>query len=76
MSILSKSRKLSAGLDKDKFESAKASLATVTQAGTKASNSFSSGNLMEAVAKATTVKENAAEIMTAIGMKPPQAAAK
>jgi hypothetical protein len=76
MNILAKSRKLPAGLDKEKFESAKASLATITQTWTEASSAFSGGNLMDAVTKATTVKEKAAEIMGAIGMKVPQAAAK
>ncbi len=76
VNILSKSRKLPAGLDKEKFESAKASLATVTQTLTEATNAFQSGNLMDAVNKATTVKEKAAEIMNTLGMKPPEAAAK
>lgn len=72
--ILSKSRSLPAGLDKDKFESAKASLATVTQTWTEASNAFQSGNLMDAVGKAKAVKEKAVEIMNTLGMKAPPAA--
>jgi uncharacterized protein YoxC len=76
VNILSKSRKLPAGLDTEKFASAKASLATVTQTWTEASNAFSSGNVMDAVTKATTVKEKAVEIMSALGMTPPAAAAK
>jgi len=76
VNILSKSRKLPAGLDKDQFESAKASLPAITQTWTEASNAFSGGNLMEAVTKATSVKEKAVEIMTALGMKAPEAAAK
>lgn len=72
--ILSKSRRLPAGLDKDKFDSAKASLATVTQTWTEASNAFQSGNLMDAVAKAKAVKEKAVEIMNTLGMKAPPAA--
>ncbi|MBZ5535547.1 MAG: hypothetical protein LAO31_06290 [Acidobacteriia bacterium] len=74
VAILSKSRSLPAGLDKDKFESAKASLATVTQTWTEASNAFQSGNLMDAVGKAKAVKEKAVEIMNALGMKAPAAA--
>lgn len=74
--ILSKSRKLPAGLTKDTFESAKASLATITQTWTEASNAFSSGNLMDAVTKASAVKEKAAEIMNSLGMKAPEAAMK
>jgi hypothetical protein len=76
MNILSKSKKLPAGLDKDKFESAKASLASITQTWTEATTAFSGGNLMDAVTKATTVKEKAVEIMSALGMKAPEAAAK
>ncbi len=76
VNILSKSRKLPAGLDKEKFESAKTSLASVTQTLSEATDSFKSGNLMDAVSKATTVKEKAAEIMASLGMKPPEAAAK
>jgi hypothetical protein len=76
VNILSKSSKLPAGLDKAGFESAKASLATITQTWTEASNAFSGGNLMDAVAKATTVKEKAVEIMSALGMKVPGAATK
>jgi hypothetical protein len=76
VNILSKSKKLPSGLDKDTFEAAKASLPTITQTWTEASNAFSGGNLMDAVTKATTVKEKAVEIMRAIGMKAPEAAAK
>lgn len=76
VNILSKSRKLPAGIDKDKFETAKTELASVTQTWTEASNAFNSGNLMDAVAKAKTVKDKAAEIMNAIGMKVPEAAMK
>lgn len=72
--ILSKSRKLPAGLDKEKFESAKATLATVTQTWTEASAAFQAGNLVDAVGKANTVKEKAVEIMNALGMKAPEAA--
>ena len=76
INILAKSRKLPAGLDKEKFESAKTSLAGITQTLTEATDAFKSGNVMDAVNKATTVKEKAAEIMAAIGMKLPAAAAK
>ncbi len=76
VSVLSKSRKLPAGLDKDKFESAKASLATVTQTWTEALDAFKNGNLMDAVNKAKEVKDKAAEIMNTLGMKVPEAAMK
>jgi hypothetical protein len=74
--ILSKSRKLPAGLDKDKFESAKTTLATVTQTWTEASDAFKAGNLTDAVSKAKSVKEKAVEIMNTLGMKAPEAAQK
>ncbi len=76
IAMLSKSGRLPAGLDKDKFESAKNSLATITQTWTEASDAFKNGNLMDAVNKAKTVKDTAVEIMTALGMEPPKAAMK
>ncbi|MBN1569012.1 MAG: hypothetical protein JXA73_14275 [Acidobacteria bacterium] len=76
VNILSRSRKLPAGLDKEKFESAKASLASINQIMTDASAAFNSGNLMEAVHNAETVKAKAVEIMNTIGMKLPPAAMK
>jgi len=72
--ILSKSKNLPAGLDKEKFESAKATLATVTQTWSEASDAFKTGNLADAVAKAKSVKEKAVEIMHTLGMKVPEAA--
>jgi hypothetical protein len=74
--ILSKSKSLPAGLDKEKLESVKATLATVTQTWTEASDAFKAGNLADAVGKATSVKERAVEIMQTLGMKPPAAAQK
>ena len=72
--ILSKSRKLPAGLDKDKFEAAKTSLAAITQTWTEASNAFQGGNLVDAVGKAKVVKDKAVEIMSLLGMQVPAAA--
>jgi hypothetical protein len=74
--ILSKSRQLPAGLTKDKFESAKTTLATVTQTWTEASDAFNAGNLVDAVSKAMSVKEKSVEIMNTLGMKVPEAAQK
>jgi hypothetical protein len=74
--ILSKSRQLPAGLNKDKFESAKTTLATITQTWTEASDAFNAGNLVDAVSKATSVKEKSLEIMNTLGMKVPAAAQK
>lgn len=76
MSILSKSRKLPAGIDKNQFESAQSEIAGMPQALTDATSAFNGGNLMEAVSKATSVKDKAAEIMAMLGMKPPEAAMK
>ncbi len=74
--MLSKSRKLPASINKDQFESAKNSLATITQSLTEATNAFNGGNLMEAVSKGNTVQEKATEIMGLLGMQPPAAAMK
>ncbi len=74
MNILSKSRKLPAGIDKGNFESAKTSMATITQTMSEATEAFKAGNLMDAVNKAKTVKEQATGIMNTLGMKPPEAA--
>jgi len=74
--ILSKSKKLPAGLDKEKFESAKATLASVTQTWTEASAAFQAGDLVDAVGKANAVKEKAVEIMNTLGMKAPEAVQK
>jgi hypothetical protein len=72
--ILSKSKKLPANLDKEKFEGAKSGLAEVTAMWDEANKSFKEGNIADAHAKATTVKEKASEIMTTLGMQLPQAA--
>jgi hypothetical protein len=74
--ILSKSRQLPAGLSKDAFESAKTTLAAVTQTWTDASDAFNNGNLVDAVSKASSVKEKSIEIMNTLGMKVPEAAQK
>ncbi len=76
VNLIAKSRRLPRGLDKSKFESVKGSLATVTQTMSEATEAFKGGNLMEAVNKAKTVKDQAAEIMNTLGMKPPEAAMK
>jgi hypothetical protein len=72
--ILSKSKKLPKGMDKDKFESAKAGLGEITQTWADAENAFKGGNIGDAVAKANAVKAKATEIMTTLGMQPPAAA--
>ena len=74
--ILSQSKKLPAGLDKAKLDGAKADLATLNQTWTEASEAFKSGNVTGAVAKARAAKDKAVEVMTALNMTVPQAAAK
>ena len=74
--ILSQSKKLPAGLDKAKLDDAKAGLASLNQSWTQASDAFKSGDVTDAVGKAKAAKDKAVEIMTALNMTVPQAAAK
>jgi hypothetical protein len=69
--MLSKSKKLPAGLDQAKFEDAKTGLATVTSTWTEATTAFGAGNLTDAIAKAETVKARAAEVMGLLNMQMP-----
>jgi hypothetical protein len=69
--ILSKARKLPAGLDKAKFEGAKAGLDTIKQSWIDATAAFGAGNVTDAVAKASGVKAKAAEILGVLGMPVP-----
>jgi hypothetical protein len=69
--ILSKSKKLPAGMDAATFDAAKSGLATVTQAWGEATAAANSGDLAGAVAKANTVKTKAGEILGALGMQVP-----
>jgi hypothetical protein len=72
--ILSQSKKLPAGLDKDKLEGAKAGLASLNQSWTEASDAAKSGNMSDAIAKGQAAKAKAVEIMTALNMQVPEAA--
>jgi len=72
--ILSQSKKLPAGLDKGKLETAKAGLAELKQSWADASASYSSGNFTDAVSKAKAAKDKAVEIMSALNMQVPEAA--
>jgi vacuolar-type H+-ATPase subunit E/Vma4 len=72
--ILSQSKKLPAGLDKDKFESAKAGLEEVNKGWASASEAFKSGNLTDAIGRAKVAKDKAVEAMTALNMQVPPAA--
>jgi hypothetical protein len=71
--ILSASKKLPAGMDKSKLEAAKTGLASATQAWTEASDAFKAGNLTDALAKANSVKDSAAQLMQSLGMSLPPA---
>ena len=72
--VLSKSKKLPANLDKQKFEGAKNGLAEIDKAWGEASSAFKEGGLADALAKAKSVKEKAVGIMTTLGMQVPEAA--
>jgi hypothetical protein len=76
LDILSKSKKLPAGLDKAKLESAKSGYETAVKMWDDAKANFSGGNLTDAMAKATTVKEQAVEVMKTLNMQVPEAATK
>jgi major membrane immunogen (membrane-anchored lipoprotein) len=71
--ILSQSKKLPAGMTKEKLAEAKTGLAEITQQWTEATAASTGGNLMDAIAKATAVKRKAAEVLTALNMPVPEA---
>jgi transposase len=73
--ILSKSKKLPAGLDAAKLAAAKDGLAAATTGWGEAQEAFKAGNWTDAVAKATTVKDKATGIMASLGMQADGAAA-
>jgi hypothetical protein len=72
---LSKLKKLPANLTKEKFEEAKAGLASVKDEWTKAEESFKTGSFAVAVSVATSVKDKAAKVMETLGMSVPAPAA-
>jgi hypothetical protein len=72
--ILSQSKKLPAGLDKDTLEGAKAGLASLNQTWTEASDAAKAGNMSDAIAKGQAAKTKAVEVMTALNMTVPEAA--
>ncbi len=71
---LSAAKKLPKGMDKAALDGAKAGLAAATQAWNEASEAFKSGNLMDAVGKANTVKDKATSLMQSLGISMPAAA--
>lgn len=74
--ILSKSKKLPANIDKDKFAGARSELAEISKVWDESNNAFKEGKLADAIAKANSVKAKAAEIMSTLGMQAPMAAQK
>jgi len=74
LDILSKSKKLPAGLDKAKLEGAKSGYEAAVKMWDDAKAAFAGGSMADALAKATTVKDKAVEVMTTLGMQVPAAA--
>ena len=71
--ILSQSKKLPAGMSAETLAQAKAGLSEITQQWTAATEASKNGNLMDAVAKASSVKVKAAEVLTLLKMPVPEA---
>ena len=71
--ILSQSKKLPAGMSAETLAQAKAGLNEITQQWTAATEASKGGNLMDAVAKASSVKVKAAEVLTLLNMPVPEA---
>ena len=69
--VLSKSRRLPEGLTRVALDEAKAGLEVINRTWMEAADAFKAGNLADAIAKATTVKTRAAEVMTALNMQVP-----
>ena len=69
LGMLSKSRKLPDGIMKDTLASAQAGLDEAKANWSAATTAFGAGNVEEAVAKASSVKARAEEIMNALGMQ-------
>jgi hypothetical protein len=71
--ILSQSKKLPAGMSAETLAQAKAGLSEITQQWTAATEASKGGNLADAVAKASSVKVKAAEVLTLLKMPVPEA---
>lgn len=72
---LSKLKKLPASITAEKFAEAKAGLTSITEDWNKAQESFKTGNFMDAVNVATSVKDKAAKAMESLGIAPAAAPA-
>jgi len=70
---IAKTKRLPAGVDQATFDDARNSLAQATQAWTEAQGAQSSGNLADALAKATTVKDLLVKVLTALKLPVPAA---
>jgi hypothetical protein len=71
--MLSKSKALPKGLDKAKFEEAKAGLSEMTATWGEATAAFGAGDLTAAIAKGETVKAKVASVMGLLNMQVPPA---
>ena len=71
--ILSQSKKLPAGMSAETLAQAKAGPSEITQQWTAATEASKGGNLADAVAKASSVKVKAAEVLTLLKMPVPEA---
>ncbi len=67
--ILSQSKKLPKGMDAAKLASAKDGLAAATAGWGEAQEAFKAGKWSDAIAKGTSVKEKATEVMATLGMQ-------
>jgi hypothetical protein len=67
--ILSQSKKLPAGMDAAKLASAKDGLAAATTGWAEAQDAFKAGKWTDAIAKATSAKDKATEVMATLGMQ-------
>jgi predicted nucleic acid-binding Zn-ribbon protein len=72
--ILSKSKKLPAGITAEKLAEAKSGLAAAKEEWAKALEGFKAGSIADAVSMANGVKEKAAKAMELLGMPVPAAA--
>jgi tRNA U34 5-carboxymethylaminomethyl modifying GTPase MnmE/TrmE len=66
--ILSKSKKLPANVSKESFDSARAGLDMINSTWADANAAATSGNSVDAVAKARQVQEKGAEVLALLGM--------
>jgi hypothetical protein len=76
LGILSASKRLPKTLDKDKLEGTKADFEAAAKMWDEAKSTFSGGDMVDAIAKAKTVKEKAMEVMKNLGMQAPEVGTK